>query len=117
MIRFSIHCHFLSAFLCRLPSILPFFQLLCKKRIDAQLLSITAIVRQWVFKYLFRKDRLVASAFLGVQLQRPDSRVISHSSYAAENTPLRRSVLCPSELHRRFCISWCPASAIRPSGS
>ena len=43
--------------------------------------------------------------FLIVQLQRPALWVISQPSCAAENTPLRRSALCPAELHGRFRFS------------
>src|SRR5690606_14896665 len=52
------------------------------------------------------RSRTVASAFLLVQLRKPGSRVISQPGYAAENTPLRRSVLCLSNLNGFLSFSF-----------
>jgi len=39
------------------------------------------------------------------RLQRPDSRVISHSGCVGENMPHSQSVLCPSNLQGRLRFS------------
>src|SRR5690606_12978289 len=48
------------------------------------------------------------------RLQRPDSRDISHSGYAAEETPLRQIVLSPSNLHGRFRFSMSRLQRLAP---
>lgn len=47
-----------------------------------------------------------------VQLQRPDSRVVSRSACVAEKTPLQQPVLRLPNLNGRFRFSYCPERLI-----